>query len=66
MENLLLDAFVVVFSTTDRISFDQAVEVLKQLREEVGAHKAIILVGNKADLARKRMIPADGKYTVLL
>ncbi|XP_052234041.1 uncharacterized protein LOC127846646 [Dreissena polymorpha] len=59
VENLSLDAFVVVFSTTDRIGFDQAVEVLKQLREEVGAHKAIILVGNKADLARKRKIPAD-------
>ncbi|KAH3773129.1 hypothetical protein DPMN_174483 [Dreissena polymorpha] len=30
-EILSLDAFVVVFSTTDRISFDQAVEVIKQL-----------------------------------
>ncbi|XP_052233164.1 GTP-binding protein RAD-like [Dreissena polymorpha] len=61
MKNLSLDAFVVVFSTTDRISFDQAIEVLKQLREEVGAHKAIIPVGNKSDHARKRTIPSDGR-----
>ncbi|KAH3773127.1 hypothetical protein DPMN_174481 [Dreissena polymorpha] len=40
MKNLSLDAFVVVFSTTDRISFDQAIEVLKQLREEVEGRSA--------------------------
>ncbi|WAR13264.1 RAD-like protein [Mya arenaria] len=59
MENLSLDAFLVVYSITDRSSFDLAVEVLKQLREEVGAYKAIILVGNKSDLVRKRTLSAD-------
>jgi len=53
---------MVVYSITDRQSFDIAVEVLKQLRDEVGANKAIILVGNKTDLVRKRTISADGKY----
>jgi len=60
MENLSLDAFLVVYSATDRSSFDLAVDILRQLREEVGATKAIILVGNKTDLARKRTISADG------
>ena len=62
VENLSLDGFMVVYSITDRQSFDIAVEVLKQLRDEVGANKAIILVGNKTDLVRKRTISADGKY----
>ena len=60
MENLSLDAFLVVYSATDRSSYDLAVDILRQLREEVGATKAIILVGNKTDLARKRTISADG------
>jgi len=60
MENLSLDAFLVVYSATDRSSFDLSVDILRQLREEVGATKAIILVGNKTDLARKRTISADG------
>ncbi|WAR13265.1 RAD-like protein [Mya arenaria] len=59
MENLSLDAFLVVYSITDRSSFDLAVEVLKKLREEVGAYKAIILVGNKSDLVGKRTLSAD-------
>jgi len=59
-DNLSLDAFLVVYSATDSSSFDLAVDILRQLREEVGATKAIILVGNKTDLARKRTISADG------
>lgn len=46
-----------------RSSFRQAEEVVNYLwRENITKDKAVILVGNKADLARSRLIPtAEGK-----
>lgn len=54
---------VIVYSVVNRSSFRQAEEIVKYLwRENVTKEKAIILVGNKADLARSRVIPsAEGK-----
>ncbi|KAL4235178.1 meiosis-specific cyclin Rem1 [Mactra antiquata] len=54
-----IDGFVAVYNITDRISFDIAIDIMKQIREEVGTNKAIILVGNKSDLVRKRTISQD-------
>ncbi|XP_045191707.2 GTP-binding protein GEM-like [Mercenaria mercenaria] len=58
-ENLEIDAFVVVYCITDRATFDIAVDLLTHIRDEVGSNKAIILVGNKSDLERKRTISQE-------
>lgn len=54
---------VVVYSVVQRSSFRQAEEIVNYLwRENITKDKAVILVGNKADLARSRLIPtAEGK-----
>ncbi|XP_031638454.1 uncharacterized protein LOC116350696 isoform X2 [Contarinia nasturtii] len=54
---------VIVYSVVQRSSFRQAEEIVKYLwRENVTKEKSVILVGNKADLARSRVIPtAEGK-----
>lgn len=53
---------VVVYSVVQRSSFRQAEEIINYLwREHVTRDKAVILVGNKADLARSRSIPTTGK-----
>ncbi|XP_057379954.1 pneumococcal serine-rich repeat protein-like [Daphnia carinata] len=56
-------AFVLIYSITDRGSFQFAEEVLKYLwQESCTKEKAVILVGNKVDLARSRIIKCeDGK-----
>lgn len=56
-------ACVIVYSVVNRTSFRQAEEIVKYLwRENVTKEKSVILVGNKADLARSRVIPtAEGK-----
>lgn len=61
-ESFQIDAFVVVYCITERVTFDIAIDLLKQIREEVGSNKAIILVGNKSDLVRKRTISQEGKF----
>ncbi|KAK3086067.1 hypothetical protein FSP39_012996 [Pinctada imbricata] len=58
-EETPIDAFIVVFSTNDRSSFDVAADTLHQLRHEFVTNKAIILVANKIDLVRKRQVTAD-------
>lgn len=52
---------VVVYSVVQRSSFKQAENIVNYLwRENVARDKAVILVGNKADLARSRVIPTAG------
>jgi len=62
------DAYVVVYSITDRQSFQTAVTLLKQVRESEGSessppkrHVPIILVGNKSDLVRKRAVTKESE-----
>ncbi|XP_070191750.1 GTP-binding protein RAD-like [Littorina saxatilis] len=67
------DAYIIVFSVTDRSSFDVAAFLMRHLRVEVGTDRAIILVANKVDLVRQRRVTNsearelattfDGKYT---
>lgn len=54
--------YCVVYSTADRESFVDAERRL-QILWAAGhtARRAVILVGNKADLARSRAVPTDGK-----
>ncbi|KAK0061788.1 GTP-binding protein Rit2, partial [Biomphalaria pfeifferi] len=55
-EELSIDAYVVVFSVSDTSSYNYAVKTIRTLREVQKTHKAIILVGNKIDLARQRRV----------
>lgn len=54
-------ACVVVYSITSRESFQAAEEILNYLwRERYTHEKSVIVVGNKADLARSRVISTNG------
>lgn len=56
-------ACVVVYSVVARASFQHAEETLNYLwREGYTQEKSVIVVGNKADLARSRVITANGWY----
>ncbi|KAK3085532.1 hypothetical protein FSP39_004748 [Pinctada imbricata] len=67
------DAYMVVFSIAHRDTFDTAVDLLAELLLDIGTDRATILVGNKADLVRKRKVKTeealdaalqyDAKYT---
>jgi len=59
----------VVYSITDRQSFQTAVQLIKNIRETeltnnqspIKRHLPIILVGNKSDLVRKRSVTKESK-----
>lgn len=58
-------ACVVVYSVVARSSFQHAEETLNYLwREGYTQEKSVIVVGNKADLARARVITANGMYFI--
>lgn len=58
--------FLVIYSSADRSSFLIAERVLQALwTSENIAQKAVILVGNKADLARSRCITSEGELSYL-
>ncbi|XP_045480317.1 GTP-binding protein GEM-like isoform X2 [Harmonia axyridis] len=55
-------ACVVIYSIVARASFQHAEETLNYLwREGYTQEKSVIVVGNKADLARSRVITTNGK-----
>ncbi|XP_046387032.1 ras-related protein Rap-2c-like [Ischnura elegans] len=55
------DVFVVVYSITDRESLERAEDILSFLsKADLMATKAVILVGNKTDLERSRVITTSG------
>ena len=57
------DAFLIVFSVTDRRSFSKVPETLLRLRAGRPHHDLpVILVGNKSDLARSREVSLEGEY----
>lgn len=57
--------FLVIYSSSDRSSFSVAERVLQALwTSENIAQKAVILVGNKSDLARSRSVSTEGSYTL--
>ncbi|XP_071038506.1 uncharacterized protein [Parasteatoda tepidariorum] len=59
-EQLEGDAYIVVYSITDRNSFEKAIDILFKLRDRgCTINKAVILVGNKSDLVRTRAITVD-------
>lgn len=55
-------AYVIVYSVTDRASFDSAAELRITLRRARQAENLpIILVGNKSDLVRSREVAVEGE-----
>ncbi len=68
--NITGDAYVVVYSITDRQSFQAAVQLIKNIREKeladteisIKRNVPIILVGNKSDLVRKRAVTKESKF----
>jgi len=55
-------ATMVVYSVTDRGSFRAASDILRYLWQEgITQEKAVILVGNKCDLARARVTTTQGE-----
>lgn len=59
------NGFLVIYSSADRSSFLIAERILQTLwTSENIAQKAVILVGNKADLARSRSITSEGKSSL--
>lgn len=56
------DAYVIVYSVTDKGSFEKASELRVQLRRARQTDDVpIILVGNKSDLVRSREVSLDGE-----
>lgn len=56
------DAYIIVYSVTDKSSFEKASELRIQLRRARQSENIpIILVGNKSDLVRSREVTVDGK-----
>lgn len=56
------DAYIIVYSVTDKLSFEKASELRIQLRRARQSENIpIILVGNKSDLVRSREVTVDGE-----
>eukprot|EP00727_Mastigamoeba_balamuthi_P004579 m51a1_g14119 putative ras-related protein rab-21-like (202) ;mRNA; r:176714-177758 len=49
---------LLVYDITDRSSFERVQNWVKELRKMLGDDIALVLVGNKADLERQRVVPA--------
>ena len=56
-----VDGFIIVFSITDRRSYQKASDAVNNIREkDTESMKPVILVANKSDLERSRMIGKEG------
>ncbi|KAH3773386.1 GTP-binding protein REM 2-like [Dreissena polymorpha] len=53
------DAYMLVYSCADRSSFRSACATLRRLKEEAGGSKTVMIVANKVDLVRKRLVTSD-------
>jgi GTPase SAR1 family protein len=54
------DAFIVVYSISDKSSFSIAIDLIRSIRHSENQNQPVILVGNKSDLVRKRAISREG------
>ena len=63
LENVQADAYLVVFSIAHRDTFDVSLDLLSELRMDLGTDRPIVLVGNKLDLVRKRKVKTEGICT---
>ena len=60
----LVEANIVVYSVTDRASFQYAQSCLQELRP-AKRHNVVILVANKQDIVRNRVISEQGQSASL-
>jgi len=60
-----IEAYLVVFSLTDRQSFRYAGDILRLLRHHSRTDATVILVGNKSDLVRRRRVNDDGRLLIV-
>jgi len=61
-----VDGYIVVYSITDRRSFQKACDVIASIRQQAkGSSKAVnkplLLAANKSDLERARIVAKEGK-----
>lgn len=58
-----VDGYIIVYAITDRRSYQKAADVMRDIRDDKtkNKNKPIILVANKSDLERSRMISKDGQ-----
>ena len=54
-----------MFSIADQESYRSALDMVRHLRVDLGLDRAILLVGNKVDLARQRKVAVRGEHAVL-
>ena len=54
------DGYIIVYSITDRRSYQKAVDLLYSIRADLNNTKPVILVANKSDLERSRVIGKQG------
>ena len=58
-----VDIFVIVYSIVDSASFKAAEDIILYLwKQDYMSSRAVILVGNKADLERKREVPKTSNF----
>jgi len=55
-----VDAYLVVYAATDRLSFTFAQLCLQDIRKRKGPRAVAVLVANKQDLVRNRVISTSG------
>ena len=58
-----VDGYMIVYSITDRRSYQKAVDILYGIRGDIysaATSKPVILVANKSDLERSRLIGKQG------
>ena len=61
-----VEAYVLVYSITDRDSYQHALDMLYEIRRNDQRHVAIIMVANKSDLVRSRQVTETGKYFLII
>ena len=62
MDARSVDGYLVIYAVTDRPSFRYAQSCLQELRP-AKRHNAVILVANKADVVRNRVVSTAGPLT---
>jgi GTPase SAR1 family protein len=64
-----VDGFIVVYSIIDRRSYQKACDLISSIRDRSGGNdqvnKPVVLVANKSDLERSRMIGKEGTMSKL-
>jgi len=65
----IVDGYIVVYSITDRRSFQKACDVIVSIRQQArrpnkSLNKPLLLVANKSDLERARVVAKEGQSNI--